>query len=1010
MELYKYKKAIWGITFKSFLVVLGLQLILLVNVNAQLQYNTVLQDNMVIQQEKPFRICGKGIAGEEVHIKVSWSETEYNTTIAADGNWEYELPSVPKAVPGDFTPQKIETTSSGEKITLQNLLIGDVWFFAGQSNMAMTMAPELPWHNGILNYPGEISKANYPNIRLFKTVINEVGTPADDVEGQWQACSGETVKYFSAVAYCMGETLHKELNIPVGLILSSKGAMSAQAFTSKETLQGNTELYNKYLKPYEDGLVTDPGAVPCQLYNSIIYPFRKLSLKGFCWCQGVNNAGDGSIYTSLCAEMVKGWRIAFDQNDLPFYYIQAAPYNFGTSFFNSAYADLREWQANIRNTLTNSDMVVTLDLNYPANIHPSNKRPVGERLAALALKETYGQGSRVACGPRYKSMSIEGNKVIVEFEATSVGSGLNTNDGETPRHFFIAGADKKFYLATPEIIDDKVELTAPEVSEPVAVRYAYLMYPVTNFQNVDGFPAEPFRTDAWTPYEPSYDESRGGNKKLALTVRDDGSGNYTNITSAMYDADSGDTIDILGTFTENLLITYPLKSNVVFKGHGSEATIIQQASAKPLEINGTSSPTITIGNGLNISFSDLCIRYGASPTFGGGILLNTNVGGKVTIERCSVSDNLAAYYGGGIASLGSNINIVDCSVTNNSALLGGGGIFTASSNDGENSKTLIDRCLVAGNSATLLGAGIYADGNGSWGNQKTLETVVQNTTIAFNNITNVEEGFTSGLFLQSTRFISGGVPQDYTNHRCRIINSTIACNVAGKLASNYGSGFGAYSDGLAYSLTKLSVYNSIIALNKDNTGAENIFADIHLGNMSVDTVAYCLLGKEIGLNKAFSTVHTESNLDNDVLKLSDELKDLGGYSRVLPLETNSVAIGYIPSDIVNSSPTLLFPKVDQRGYERKGDIDCGAFQTSSFPLSAPEMMKNQENISVYTDNEKLYINRENIGKIEIYDLLGRMWINEENKSVVSISQLKSGMYIVRVFRGTQRQSLKIIKN
>jgi sialate O-acetylesterase len=489
--------------------------------NDEFRYSSVLQDNMVVQQEKPFQVWGKGVAGKEVRIKVSWNETEYSTTVADGGDWEYKLPSVPKAVPGDFTLRKIEATSSGKKITLQNLLIGDVWFFAGQSNMAMTMAPELPWHNGILNYAEEISKANYPNIRLFKTVINEVDAPTDVVEGVWQACSVQTVKYFSAVAYCMGETLYKELNIPVGLILSSKGAMSAQAFTSTETLRWNTELYNKYLKPYKNGQVTDPGAVPCQLYNGIIYPFRKLSLKGFGWYQGTNNAGDGPIYTSLCAEMVKGWRRAFDQDDLPFYYVQEAPYNFGTSFFfSSSYADLREWQSNIRNLLTNSDMVVTLDLNSPDEIHPSNKRPIGERLAALALKETYGQMNKIAYGPRYQSIVIEGGKVVIKYDPVSIGKGLSTKDGKTPNHFFIAGSDKKFYLAAATIVGNEIHLTAPEVNAPIAARYAYLTYPVTNFQNEEGFPAEPFRTDSWSPSESAYNGSRGGNDKQSLTVRE----------------------------------------------------------------------------------------------------------------------------------------------------------------------------------------------------------------------------------------------------------------------------------------------------------------------------------------------------------------------------------------------------------------------------------------------------------------------------------------------------------
>ena len=812
----------------------------------------------------------------------------------------------------------------------------------------------------------------------------------------------------SAVAYCMGQTLYKELNIPIGLIVSAKGAMSAQAFTAKETLQSDTELYNKYLKPYEDGQITDPGAVPCQLYNGIIYPFRKLSMKGFGWYQGENNAGDGPIYAKLCAEMVKGWRKAFNQDDLPYYYVQVAPYNFGGSFFSPSYANLREAQGNIRNLLSGSDMVVTLDLGYPVNIHPANKRPVGERLAALALKETYGQTNKIAYGPRYQSMVIDGGKVVIKYDPVSTGTGISTKDGKTPNHFFIAGSDKKFYLAAATIVGNEIHLTAPEVNAPIAARYAYLTYPVTNFQNAEGFPAEPFRTDSWTPYESTYDNSRGGNDKQSLTVRDDGTGNYPTITSAMYDATPGDTIDILGTFTETLLITKPLKSNIVFKGHGQDKTIMQQTTVKPEAVSGM-LPVIRIGNGLDITFADMTIRYGGSPDFGGGIFVSSNTGGKVKIIRCAITNNIAGVLGGGIASLGSNIEVVDCSVTNNIALTGGGGIFTAASNAGENSTTLVDRCLIAYNKAAAFGAGVYADGNDQWGNEKTLQTIVRNTTVAFNEITNSNDGLTSGIFLKAAPFVNGGNSQSYSNHRCRIINSTIAYNKSGGGGQSCGSGIGASSGGSDATKTRFSIYNSVVALNQDNKGVANTFADIHFSNLVTDTTAYCLFGTEHDIAKAFVNIQTGAHIDYDKLKLSTHLEDKGGYNLVLPLSENSLAIGYIPANIHDTYPNLPVAKVDQRGVGREGNIDCGAFQSGYSNPPTSTGVLNTENVSVYASHDILHIKGEGVERIAVYNICGRLEFMRPKEETINICHLQTGVYVALIYVQNQPQAFKFLK-
>ena len=212
---------------------------------ANFRFASPLQNNMVIQQEKPCTIWGYGFPGMKVTVLAGWTSKLLKTTVGEAGTWEVVFPGA-KAKEGDFTPYTIVATMDGQEVSLENILIGDVWFFSGQSNMDMTVAPVLPWHNGLWNYEEEIAEANYPNIRFFETKIAGSPIPLDEAEGDWKICSPETVGNLSAIAYCMGQTLFKELNIPIGLIVSARGATSCQAFTSKEVLESHNDLKEKY--------------------------------------------------------------------------------------------------------------------------------------------------------------------------------------------------------------------------------------------------------------------------------------------------------------------------------------------------------------------------------------------------------------------------------------------------------------------------------------------------------------------------------------------------------------------------------------------------------------------------------------------------------------------------------------------------------------------------------------------------------------------------------------------
>jgi sialate O-acetylesterase len=232
------------------------------------------------------------------------------------------------------------------------------------------------------------------------------------------------------------------------------------------------------------------------IYNAIINPFMPFSIKGILWYQGESNAGDIQGYDYLNAALIKSWRSSFRQGELPFYFVQMTPYAWKKNNpTENGYAKFREAQSRVL-SVAGTGMVCTMDVGDPDDIHPTNKKPVGERLAFLALKNTY-QKKVVSSGPLFKSWEISKGKLIVEFEKSSLGSGLTTADGKSPQHFMLAGADSVFYPATAIIENNKIVLKASAVKDPVAIRYAYTNAVITNLQNKEGWPAFPFRTDRW---------------------------------------------------------------------------------------------------------------------------------------------------------------------------------------------------------------------------------------------------------------------------------------------------------------------------------------------------------------------------------------------------------------------------------------------------------------------------------------------------------------------------------
>jgi sialate O-acetylesterase len=397
-------------------------------------------------------------------------------------------------------------SSGSELITLSHLLIGEVWFCSGQSNMQFSMAT-------VLDSTADIAAAHYPNIRLFNAGLNFSDHPLEEISGAWVDCSPKTVRGFSAVGYYFGRRLQQALNVPVGIIFSGIGASAAQAYVPQPILAADTLLDRRYLEPYlqsphsrehvDGGFTFEKVTRPFLLYNAMIYPLRHLSIRGFCWYQGESNRTERHSYTLLTQTLIRSWRQAFAQGDLPFYYVQVAPYFYDQPDSTLAdYAYFREAQEKIA-TLANTGMVITMDVGEGKNLHPINKKPVGERLAAMALNREYGLTDMVYRGPQYRCLEVAGREAIIQFEPGTVTDGLRTRDGKEPAFFTMAGADHIFYPAQARIEGNEIIVHSDKVKKPVAVRYAFTNFPVTNLENGAGWPVVPFRTDDWTEKIPT---------------------------------------------------------------------------------------------------------------------------------------------------------------------------------------------------------------------------------------------------------------------------------------------------------------------------------------------------------------------------------------------------------------------------------------------------------------------------------------------------------------------------
>ncbi len=447
---------------------------------AEIILPAIFNDNMVLQQKTDAPVWGRATPGNIVEITTSWDNNTYRIRANEKGNWKTAVKT-----PSAGGPYEI-IISDGKELKLSNVLIGEVWICSGQSNMAMPM-------KGYRNEPvigsnEAIASSSNKYIRLFTVSPDKSLEPLDDLTGEWLECLPENVAEFSATAYFFGSMIQEVLGVPVGLICSSWGGTRIEPWISKEGLK----RFDWITLPDKNQTGDFSHQLPTVLFNAMIKPLTGFSVRGALWYQGESNRHDPFRYTELMPGLIENWRSESGIDKMPFYYVQIAPFDYGTKGLNSAF--LREAQLKASTALPNTGMASLMDAGEKDCIHPANKRVAGERLAYLALARTYGKNGFACSGPVLNNMIIEGNMIKLTFDHAENGL---TTFGKDLVNFKIAGNNKRFYQAIAFITREGITLFAPQVAKPVAVRYAFDDYVMGELYNVEGLPASSFRTDDW---------------------------------------------------------------------------------------------------------------------------------------------------------------------------------------------------------------------------------------------------------------------------------------------------------------------------------------------------------------------------------------------------------------------------------------------------------------------------------------------------------------------------------
>lgn len=468
-------------------------------VRAETTVAAIFSDAAVLQRDRPVPIWGTASPG--VAVSVTFGPQTQATQADTAGRWRVELAPMPAShEPADLIIE------GDERLVRHNVLVGEVWLCSGQSNMARPLVDQ-PGRKPIVNSAKELRVADHPGLRLFKVPRAEADVAAPTGGGHWEACTPATLAQssFSAVGYFYGCALRRDLDVPVGLIDASVGATRIESWTPAAGFAAVGSLGELSRAAQVPGMSAE-GLIPSRFFNGMVHPLAPFALRGVIWYQGENNlhdVGDGARYTDKMEALILGWRAAWSDPALAFYYVQLAPHLYHVVFPNkivSPEALPIFWEAQAASLrIPHTGMVVTTDLVEDLfDIHPPRKQEVGERLARLALARSYGRPGLIDSGPRFNHLELVDGQARLRFD--EVGAGLKTRDDKAPSWFTLAGPDGVFFPAVAVIEGrDVVVVSSPDVAKPVVVRFAWDEAARPNLVNSAGLPAVPFRARSPAP-------------------------------------------------------------------------------------------------------------------------------------------------------------------------------------------------------------------------------------------------------------------------------------------------------------------------------------------------------------------------------------------------------------------------------------------------------------------------------------------------------------------------------
>ncbi|MDD3155161.1 MAG: sialate O-acetylesterase [Victivallaceae bacterium] len=455
--------------------------------HAEVSLPGIFEDRMVLQRDTPLPIWGEAQPGELVTI---WfKEAKITGRAGTDGRWELTLPpQKASAAPETLTIRGKNT------VVFHDVLVGDVWLFAGQSNMQFPLQS--------LRESKEFSTvAEEPNFRMFTVPHNWHRREQPRLGGSWQRSTAQAAKIFSAIAYLVGRELACKTKIPQGIIVVAFGGCNVESMCRADSFR-KAKLPREITSSQENAIALwhampdqeiqkSPQLLPSALYNAMVHPLGPLAVKGMVWYQGETNLEEGLIYLEKLRALALSWRDCFRQKDLPIYLIQIPPYRYEKNHPDQL-PILWLAQSFFSRLDQRTALFSTSDCGDPNDLHPREKRALAKRLVNLLLYKSYGIGDSSALTPEALSARRDGNNVVVTFRNAER---FKTRDGNPVSHLELAGEDYLFHPAGASIVGNTLCVFSSSVPNPKFVRFGWHNLAIPNLVNPANVPVYPF----WLP-------------------------------------------------------------------------------------------------------------------------------------------------------------------------------------------------------------------------------------------------------------------------------------------------------------------------------------------------------------------------------------------------------------------------------------------------------------------------------------------------------------------------------